>query len=162
MFTLRVEQGRGQEVAGLLRLGEGGPPGPGTACLAAWLWAEVGDDAAAREALARVAREFGGKLARYGTPVANAACIARACWRSGERALAEETRAILEPQRLRLAIRGVVTLHGQVTHALALANAALGAPPEARALLSEAREQARELAAARWLERIEADAKVLR
>ncbi|MBM4385572.1 MAG: AAA family ATPase [Deltaproteobacteria bacterium] len=161
MITLRIEQGRGQEVAGLLRLGGEGPPGPGTACLSAWLWAEAADAAAMRDALARVARDFGGRLARYGTPVANAACIARACWLVGDRALAEEARTILAPQRGRLAIRGVVTLHGQVTHALALTEAALGAKREARALLREARVQAAQISAPRWLKRIEVDAKGL-
>ncbi len=158
MLTLRVEQGRGAELASLLRQTRSAPPGPATACLAAMLSAELGERAHCAEALARVARDFGAQLERYGTPVANAAAIARACWLTGERALAEKARTILAPQRGRLAIRGVVTVHGLATHALALATAALGEHDEARALIAEAAAQARALPAPRWLARIEADA----
>jgi hypothetical protein len=52
-------------------------------------------------------------------------------------------------------------VHGLPRHALALANAALGARDEARAGLREAREQARALGAPVWLARIERDAEAL-
>ena len=158
MFTLRVEQGRGAEMVGLLRLTGSAPPGPATPCIAAMAYAELGDREQCASTLEHVAREFGGNLERYGTPVANAAALARACWLTGERALAEKVRAILAPQRGRLAIRGIVTVHGLATHALALASAALGERAEARALLAEAAAQARVLPAPHWLARIEADA----
>jgi hypothetical protein len=157
LVLARADQGRLAEAMPLIEQDAEQRPGPSTRCFLAWAYAEVGDSEGCRRALERSVRIDLPTLSRYGWVRPNACMLARAAWFIGEAGPAPALESLLMPARGLVAVRGGMTVHGPVSHALALLASLRGDAAAAASLFAEAEALARRMGAPRWIARIAED-----
>jgi hypothetical protein len=157
LVLARADQGRLAEAMPLVERDAELRAGPSTRCFLVWAYAEVGDREGCRRALDRSVRNDLPTLSRYGWVRPNACMLARAAWFVGEAGPAPALESLLLPARGLVAVRGGMTVHGPVSHALALLASLRGDAAAAASLFEEAEELARRMGAPRWVARIEED-----
>jgi hypothetical protein len=156
-----ISTGRAGDAIDPLSAGARAQPGPSWRALLAWVLAEAGERTRCADLLREVAERDLGLLRRFPMFVANAAVLARACAFAEARELVAGLEEILTPERGRIAVRGLATAHGPVSHALALCAATRGDRVRAAELFAEASEQAARAGAQLWLAEIQRDTRAL-